>query len=176
MQQNHRELERWLKAEAEGRRVDADRACRRTFLQMPPVPLPAGMTERIVTAVVAAIPRRRDPFLRPVVRLSIAASFLITALVAAWLPRALAGAGGHLRIGHFIDFLQSATSTISTLVASTAGLWDQWIDLAQLGAGAAGSPVFLLCFSALAGFALVTFRLLSDWTLRQKGLSHVDAI
>lgn len=176
MQRHHRDLERWLQAEADGRNAEADQACRRTFLRIPAVPLPAGMTERIVAAVVAALPRRRDPFMRPTVRMAIAASFLVTALVAAWLPRALAGAGERLRVGHFIDLLQGATSMFSSLAASTAGLWNQMIDLAQLGSGAAGSPFFLFCFSALAGIALATFRLLSEWTLRQKGLSHVDAI
>lgn len=176
MQRNPEELNRWLRAEAAGRHAEADLACRKTFLGLPPVLLPAGMKERIVSAILEDLPQRKDPFLRPIVRFVIAASLVTTALAAGWLTGMVAGAGSRLQVGHVIDLLQSTTSAFSSLAASTAGLWNQVIDFTQLSAGAAGSPVFLICFSALAGIALATFRLLSDLITRQKGLSHVDAI
>lgn len=170
------QLDQWLKAEAEGRTVEADRECRSAFLQLPAAALPAGMTDRLVSAVVAALPRRRDPFLRPGVRAAIAASFLLAAVIAAGLPAVLASAGGRLRVGHVIDLLQASLATASSLAASVPGLWSRALDLARLGSGAASSPAMLLCLTLLAGVSLVTFRLLTEIASRQKELLHVDAI
>ncbi|MCB1034979.1 MAG: hypothetical protein KDD47_14220 [Acidobacteria bacterium] len=166
----------WLDAEAAGKTQEADRACRQTFQLLPSVALPQGMTERVVAAVLEAVPRRRDPFRRPAVRWAIAASLLVTALVAGSLPIALARAGSRVTVGTCIDFLQNVLQTLSSLVASVPSLWSFLSDLARLGAGAAGSPVFVLGLASLAGLSLVVFRLLSDLSFRQKGLSHVDAV
>lgn len=172
----HHELQRWLRLETEGRTADADRACRRTFLELPAVALPAGMTERLVSAVAAVLPQRQDPFLRPGVRAAIAASFLVAATVAGLLRPALAGAGGRLKAGHVIDLLQAFLAGVSSLAASVPGFWAEVLDVARLGSGAAASPAVLACLALFACISLFAFRLLTDLTLRQKGLSHVDVI
>ncbi len=169
-------LRSWFEAETAGHLDAADRACRRTFDELPLVAVPAGFAARVLARVLAgqAAQVRGDWFARPLVRLAIAASLLVTASLAVWLPGRLVAARGELRPGGLIAGLEWLVTAAAALANGLVGVWHLLFAAAADAARATTSPAFLPLLVVVVLVSLGLTRLVSDLASSQGGARHGD--
>lgn len=174
------EVEAWLRSEKEGDLVTADRAFRQVFQRLPAVPLPAGFSQRVLAEVVPLLAPRRDPFSRPLVKWSIAASFLLFGALFAGLPRIAREAGSRVEVGSVIDVLQKGTVFVSDFFTGALDLWSLAATFSSIVSStvqaAAPRPLVFMGLVVVTLMAVLTLRLVTDLASRQKGFAHAEFV